>query len=170
MTYCLAIDIGASSGRHIVGWLENGTIMTQEVYRFPNGVQNQDGHLVWDMQALLQSVIAGIKAAFAQYPNIKSLSVDTWGVDYVLLEGDKEKWPCYAYRDSRTERSIPEVHKIIPFEELYRHTGIQFQSFNTIYQLYDDQMNGRLSGVTDTLMIPEYLMYKLCGVKAREYT
>lgn len=170
MTYCLAIDIGASSGRHIVGWLENGTIMTQEVYRFPNGVQNQDGHLVWDMQALLQSVIAGIKAAFAQYPNIKSLSVDTWGVDYVLLEGDKEKWPCYAYRDSRTERSIPEVHKIVPFEELYRHTGIQFQSFNTIYQLYDDLMNGRLSGVTDTLMIPEYLMYKLCGVKAREYT
>lgn len=170
MTYCLAIDIGASSGRHIVGWLENGTIMTQEVYRFPNGVQNQDGHLVWDMQALLQSVIAGIKAAFAQYPTIKSLSVDTWGVDYVLLEGDKEKWPFYAYRDSRTERSIPEVHKIIPFEELYRHTGIQFQSFNTIYQLYDDLMNGRLSGVTDTLMIPEYLMYKLCGVKAREYT
>lgn len=170
MTYCLAIDIGASSGRHIVGWLENGTIMTQEVYRFPNGVQNQDGHLVWDMQTLLQSVIAGIKAAFAQYPTIKSLSVDTWGVDYVLLEGDKEKWPCYAYRDSRTERSIPEVHKIIPFEELYRHTGIQFQSFNTIYQLYDDLMNGRLSGVTDTLMIPEYLMYKLCGVKAREYT
>ena len=94
MNYCLAIDIGASSGRHIVGWIENGTIMTREVYRFPNGVKNQDGHLVWDMEALLESVISGIAAAFAEYPNIKSLSVDTWGVDYVLLQGDQEKWPC----------------------------------------------------------------------------
>ena len=170
MTYCLAIDIGASSGRHIVGWQENGTIMTQEVYRFPNGVSTQDGHLVWDMEALLGHVVEGIRVAFTSYPEIKSLSVDTWGVDYVLLKGDQEVWPCYAYRDSRTDRSIPVVHSIIPFEELYRHTGIQFQTFNTIYQLYDDQMNGRLEGVTDTLMIPEYLMYKLCGVKAREYT
>ena len=170
MTYCLAIDIGASSGRHIIGWQENGSIMTQEVYRFPNGVSNQDGHLVWDMEALLGHVVEGIRVAFTSYPKIKSLSVDTWGVDYVLLKGDQEVWPCYAYRDSRTERSIPVVHSIVPFEELYRHTGIQFQSFNTIYQLYDDQMNGRLEGVTDTLMIPEYLMYKLCGVKAREYT
>ena len=170
MTYCLAIDIGASSGRHIIGWQENGSIMTQEVYRFPNGVSNQDGHLVWDMEALLGHVVEGIRVAFTSYPEIKSLSVDTWGVDYVLLKGDQEVWPCYAYRDSRTERSIPVVHSIVPFEQLYRHTGIQFQSFNTIYQLYDDQMNGRLEGVTDTLMIPEYLMYKLCGVKAREYT
>lgn len=170
MTYCLAIDIGASSGRHIIGWQENGSIMTQEVYRFPNGVSNQDGHLVWDMEALLGHVVEGIRVAFTSYPKIKSLSVDTWGVDYVLLKGDQEVWPCYAYRDSRTERSIPVVHSIVPFEQLYRHTGIQFQSFNTIYQLYDDQMNGRLEGVTDTLMIPEYLMYKLCGVKAREYT
>ncbi len=170
MKYCLAIDIGASSGRHIVGWQENGIIMTDEVYRFPNGVSTQDGHLVWDMVALFDHVVEGIRQAFAAYPEIASLSIDTWGVDYVLLKGDQEIWPCYAYRDSRTDRSIPEVHKIIPFEELYRHTGIQFQSFNTIYQLYDDKMNGRLEGVTDTLMIPEYLMYKLCGVKAREYT
>ena len=170
MTYCLAIDIGASSGRHIIGWQENGTIMTQEVYRFPNGVSTLDGHLVWDMKALFEHVVEGIRVAFTSYPQIKSLSVDTWGVDYVLLKEDQEVWPCYAYRDSRTERSIPVVHSIIPFEELYRHTGIQFQSFNTIYQLYDDKMNGRLEGVTDTLMIPEYLMYKLCGVKAREYT
>lgn len=170
MKYCLAIDIGASSGRHIVGWQENGEIQTSEVYRFPNGVQTRDGHLVWDMVALFGHVVEGIRQAFAAYPNIASLSIDTWGVDYVLLKGDQEVWPCFAYRDSRTENSIPEVHKLIPFEELYRRTGIQFQTFNTIYQLYDDKMNGRLEGVTDTLMIPEYLMYKLCGVKAREYT
>ena len=170
MTYCLAIDIGASSGRHIVGWLENGEIMTREVYRFPNGMESRDGHLIWDMEVLLSHVVKGIGEAFQLYPQIKSLSIDTWGVDYVLMQGEQELWPCYAYRDSRTERSIPEVHKIVPFEELYSHTGIQFQTFNTIYQLYDDLMQGRLEGVTDTLMIPEYLMYKLCGVKAREYT
>ena len=170
MTYCLAIDIGASSGRHIVGWQENGQIQTREVHRFPNGMQEKDGSLIWDMEVLLGHVIDGIREAFREYPQIKSLSVDTWGVDYVLMKGEQEVWPCHAYRDSRTDRTIPLVHNIIPFEELYSRTGIQFQTFNTIYQIYDDHLNGRLEGVTDMLMIPEYLMYKLCGVKAREYT
>ena len=170
MRYYLAIDIGASSGRHIVGWQENGTIMTQEVHRFPNGVQEQNGHLIWDVDALCASVVEGIGKAFAQYPQIESLSVDTWGVDYVLFKGDEELRPCYAYRDARTEAVIPEVHEKVPFSTLYRHTGCQFQPFNTIYQLYDELKNGRLDGVTDMLMIPEYLLYKLSGVKAREYT
>lgn len=170
MRYYLAIDIGASSGRHIVGWQENGTIMTQEVHRFPNGVQEQNGHLIWDVDALCASVVEGIGKAFAQHPQIESLSVDTWGVDYVLFKGDEELRPCYAYRDARTEAVIPEVHEKVPFSTLYRHTGCQFQPFNTIYQLYDELKNGRLDGVTDMLMIPEYLLYKLSGVKAREYT
>ena len=170
MRYYLAIDIGASSGRHIVGWQENGTIMTQEVHRFPNGVQEQNGHLIWDVDALCASVVEGIGKAFAQYPQIESLSVDTWGVDYVLFKGDEELRPCYAYRDARTEAVIPEVHEKVPFSTLYRHTGCQFQPFTTIYQLYDELKNGRLDGVTDMLMIPEYLLYKLSGVKAREYT
>lgn len=170
MRYYLAIDIGASSGRHIVGWQENGTIMTQEVHRFPNGVKEQNGHLIWDVDALYESVVEGIQKAFAQYPKIESLSVDTWGVDYVLFKGNEELRPCYAYRDTRTEAVIPEVHEKVPFSTLYRHTGCQFQPFNTIYQLYDELKNGRLEGVTDMLLIPEYLLYKLSGVKAREYT
>ena len=170
MQYYLAIDIGASSGRHIVGWMEDGEIRTDEVYRFPNGVHMEDGHLVWHMPELFASILEGIWAAFAQYPHIESLSIDTWGVDYVLLKGDEEVWPCYAYRDSRTEAVIPQVHEKIPFGELYRHTGSQFQTFNSIYQLYDDKLRGRLEGVTDFLMIPEYLLYKLTGVKAKEYT
>lgn len=76
----------------------------------------------------------------------------------------------YAYRDSRTEAVIPQVHEKIPFSQLYRHTGCQFQTFNSIYQLYADKVAGRLEGVTDFLMIPEYLMYKLCGTKAKEFT
>jgi len=168
--YHLAIDIGASSGRHIVGWQENGAIQTKEVYRFPNGVQEKNGHLVWDVRKLFSNVVTGIMEAFKQYPGIESLSVDTWAVDYVLLKGDEEVYPVYAYRDSRTETLIPQVHEKVPFSELYRRTGCQFQPFNTIYQLYDEKVNGRLEGVTDLLMIPEYLMWKLCGVKAREYT
>ena len=170
MKFYLAIDIGASSGRHIVGWKENGIIQTKEVYRFPNGVQSENGHLVWDVQSLVSNVKAGIDAALTQFPKIESLSVDTWGVDYVLLKREKEVFPVYAYRDSRTEAVIPQVHEKMAFSELYSHTGCQFQPFNTIYQLYDEKVNGRLEGVTDMLMMPEYLMYKLCGVKAREYT
>ncbi len=169
-TYHLAIDIGASSGRHIVGWMEDGEIRTREVYRFPNGVTEQDGHLVWDMKALVSSVKIGIAEAQKQFPNLASLSIDTWGVDYVLLKGSEEVLPVYAYRDSRTEAVIPKVHEMIPFSELYRHTGCQFQPFNSIYQLYADQLAGRLENVTDVLMISEYLLYKLCGTKAREYT
>ncbi len=165
----LAIDIGASSGRHIVGWREGGQLKTEEVYRFPNGVTERDGHLVWDMDALLSHVKAGIEAARAKY-EITSLSIDTWGVDYVLLRGDETVYSVYAYRDGRTESAIPAVHEKIPFAELYRRTGIQFQPFNTVYQLYADQLAGRLTGVTDFLMIPEYLMYRLTGVKAHEYT
>ncbi len=170
MKHCLAIDIGASSGRHIVGWMEGGEIRTREVYRFPNGVTERDGHLTWDLDALNAHVRAGIDAALAAYPDLDSLSVDTWGVDYVLLKGDEEILPCYAYRDGRTAGPIEKVHAILPFEELYRRTGIQFEPFNTIYQLYADKLAGRLEGATDFLMMPEYLMYKLCGAKAHEYT
>ena len=170
MQYYLAIDIGASSGRHIVGWEENGSIQTEELYRFPNGVTEKDGHLTWDIDALLGHVKAGVAIAKEKYPQIESLSVDTWGVDYVLMRGDEEVRPCYAYRDGRTEAVIPLVHEKIGFSELYRHTGIQFQPFNTVYQLYADKLAGRLEGVTDFLMIPEYLMYKLCGAKSHEYT
>ena len=170
MKYYLAVDIGASSGRHLLGWREDGEIKTKEVYRFPNGVKEADGHLTWDIEALLSHVKRGIDEALKVSAEISSLSVDTWGVDYVLMKGDEEVLPCYAYRDTRTEAVIPEVHGIIPFDELYARTGIQFQTFNTVYQLYADKKAGRLEGVTDFLMMPEYLLYKLCGVKSHEYT
>lgn len=170
LQFYLAIDIGASSGRHIVGWREDGTVQTKEVYRFPNGVCEENGHLVWDIRKLFIHVVSGILEAFHQFREIESLSIDTWGVDYVLLKEDKEVYPVYAYRDGRTETVVPKVHEKMDFAQLYRRTGCQFQPFNTIYQLYDEKVNGRLDGVTDMLMMPEYLMWKLCGVKAREYT
>lgn len=114
MHYYLAIDIGASSGRHIVGWQENGQICTREVYRFPNGVREEEGHLVWDVRRLFSNVVSGILEAFKAYPQIESLSIDTWGVDYVLLKGEEEVYPVYAYRDGRTEAVIPMVHEEMP--------------------------------------------------------
>ncbi len=170
MKHYLAVDIGASSGRHIVGWKEGGKMRTEEVYRFPNGVSELDGHLIWDIDALTAHVKAGIEKARESFGELESLSIDTWAVDYVLLKGDEVLYPCYSYRDSRTEAVIPAVHKKIPFAELYRRTGIQFQPFNTVYQLCTDKEVGRLGGVTDFLMIPEFLMYTLCGVKSHEYT
>ena len=170
MRYYLAIDIGASSGRHIVGWRQGGTIQTREVYRFPNGMRTEENRLTWDIEALLFHVKQGIAAAKAVFPEIHSLSIDTWGVDYVLFRGEQEVLPVYAYRDSRTEETVPLVHGAMDFPALYARTGCQFQPFNTVYQLYHDKISGRLAGVTDLLMMPEYLMYKLCGTKAREYT
>ena len=170
MKYYLAIDIGASSGRHIVGYMKDGELMTDEVYRFPNGMDTVDGHLVWDTDRLFREVKTGIAESIKRYGKIESLSIDTWGVDYVLMKGDEEVKPTFAYRDARVNEPIKLVHDIIPFEELYSRTGIQFNSFNTVYQLYADKLAGRLDGVTDFLMIPEYLMYKLTGVKKKEFT
>ena len=170
MRYYLAIDIGASSGRHIAAWQEDGEIKTEEIYRFPNGVQTRDGHLIWDIAALYAHVKEGIRLAFARCGSLESLSVDTWGVDYVLLNGEEEILPCYAYRDHRNDEAVELVHKIVPFYHLYRRTGCQFQSFNTLYQLFWDKEHGRLDRATDFLMLPEYLMYKLSGVKAHEFT
>ncbi len=170
MKYYLAIDIGASSGRHIIGYEEDSEIKTEELYRFPNGMDEVDGHLVWDIERLFSEVVKGIEIAFQKYPKIESLSIDTWGVDYVIMREDEELLPVYAYRDSRCDGVIDEVHSLIPFNELYDHTGIQFQKFNSIYQLYVDKISGRLDGATDFLMIPEYLMYRLTGEKKKEYT
>ena len=112
---------------------------------------------------------AGIDEALRRHA-LASLSIDTWGVDYVLLHGGEAIPPAYAYRDGRTREVIDEVHARIPFAELYRRTGCQFQPFNSLYQLCADAKAGRLRDADGFLMIPEYLMYRLCGAKAREYT
>lgn len=167
MKYYLAIDIGATSGRHIVGD-ERGNLT--EVYRFKTGFTESGGSLINDIGALWNNVLQGIKQAFVQFPQIESLAIDTWGCDYVLMDGEKEILPVYAYRDKRTAAVTEEAHQAVPFEELYERTGIQFQPFNTVYQLYADMKAGRLERATDFFMLPEYLTYKLTGVKTREYT
>lgn len=169
--FFLAIDIGASSGRHIVGWLEDGKIQLKEVYRFANGAEKRDGHLFWNAARLEREVVNGLKAAADQGFKPDFIGIDTWAVDYALLdENDEIIGDIYSYRDDRTFASSKEVHGIISFNELYSRTGIQFQQFNTVYQLYSDKISGRLKKARSFLMLPDYLGYRLTGVKRQEYT
>lgn len=170
MKYYLAIDLGASSGRHVVAYKENGKVVLDEVHRFKTGMDDTKNGLVWNIPKFVQDIKDGIRLAFLKYPVIESIAIDTWGVDYVLMNGDKEIKPFFAYRNERNKVAADEVHKVVPFDELYRHTGIQYAPFNTIYQLYADLKAGRLEKATDYLMLPSYFSYKLTGVKTHEYT
>lgn len=171
MTYYLAIDIGASSGRHILGYIDNSRLKLEEIHRFENYITNQNGTLVWDIEHLVSEVKKGI-AKCKEIGKIPcTVAIDTWGVDYVLLDESKQEiLPAVSYRDSRTNRVINKVESIISAEELYLKTGIQKQNFNTIYQLYADKLSGRLEDAKHFLMIPAYLSYKLTGIIKNEYT
>lgn len=167
----LAIDIGASSGRHIVGFIDGGQLQIKEVYRFSNGAENRAGHLVWNVARLEREVVNGLKAAAEQGYKPDFIGIDTWAVDYALLsEGGRIIGDVFSYRDGRTHTATGKVHVVVPFSELYSRTGIQYQPFNTIYQLYADKMNGKLKKAADFLMLPDYLNYCLTGIKKQEYT
>lgn len=169
--YYLSIDIGASSGRHILGHIENGNLCLEEVYRFENGIKNENGTLVWDTEKLFQHVKNGIKRCHELGKEPKTVAIDTWGVDYVLLDGNKKEiFPAVSYRDSRTDESAKEVASILPQSGLYERTGIQKQNFNTIYQLFCDKKSGKLESARYFLMIPDYLAFKLTGAIRNEYT
>ena len=171
MKYCLAIDIGASSGRHLLGWLEDGRLITEEIYRFSNGPKNTSAGLVWDRERLFEEILNGLAEAGKRGCIPCSVGIDTWGVDYVLLDDeDKAIGDTFCYRNSRTEAVIDEVHGLVPFASLYAKTGIQFASFNTIYQLYCDKQNGRLARAKSLLMLPDYFHFRLTGEKRQEYT
>lgn len=171
MSFYLAIDIGASSGRHILGSVTDGKLNLEEVYRFDNNIIKQDGNIYWDVEHLFSEVLAGIKECNKIGKIPATIAIDTWGVDYVLFDKDEnEILPVFAYRDDRTVPAMDEVEEIIPLSELYSHTGIQKMSYNTIYQLHCDKKSGRLAKAERLLMMPEYLSYKLTGVMANEYT
>ena len=173
MKYYLAIDIGASSGRHILGHVDNGKIVLEEMYRFDNLQVHKNGHDCWDMENLWNGIIGGLKACGAAGKIPATIGIDTWGVDYVLLdEEDEVLGDAVAYRDSRNEGMDQEVSKYISPEDLYARTGIQKQPFNTIYQLMAQKLEHpeQIANADRLLMVPEYLNYLLTGVKKSEYT
>ena len=171
--YYLAVDIGASSGRHILGHLEDGKMQLEEIYRFENGMKKQDGKLLWDVEHLFAEICNGMKKCRERGKIPVSMAIDTWAVDYVLLDGnDGVLGDTYGYRDSRTAGMDEKVYEIIPEKELYARTGIQKQMFNTIYQLMavKQQTPELLERAETFLMLPDYFQFLLTGVKASEYT
>ena len=165
----LAIDIGASSGRGILGELDGGKLTLSEVHRFENHPVEIDGHKHWDIGRLRDELLASLAKAD---PDVESVGIDTWGVDYgyVGADGNVIGLP-FAYRDERTVPMVDEVHARIPFEQLYAITGIQFMRLNTVYQVADDVKSRPevLDAADRLLMMPELLSYLLTGEYAAEY-
>jgi len=169
----LAIDIGASSGRHILGHVEDGRLILEEVHRFDNKQVHQNGHDCWDMDNLWTGIVDGLKGCKAQGKIPKTIGIDTWAVNYVLLDGEgKQLGDAVAYRDGRTHGMDAAVDEIISRPELYARTGIQYQTFNTIYQLAALKRDHpeQLTAAESLLMIPDYFNFRLTGVKKQEYT
>src|SRR3954470_15945507 len=147
-----AVDVGASGGRVMAGVVDGDTIELHAVHRFPNGVVERDGHLRWDLSRIHREVVAGLR----QIPEAESIGIDTWGVDYGLLDADGLLLADpIAYRDDRTAKVIDDVHAVVPPEELYRTTGIQFLPFNTIYQLAAEQQGPLWSRAARAVLLPD---------------
>jgi rhamnulokinase len=171
--YYLAVDIGASSGRHILGHIENGKMEIEEIYRFENGMKNVNGKLLWDTKHLFDEIVNGMAKCKEIGKIPESMAIDTWAVDYVLLdENDNVLGDTYGYRDSRTNTMDNKVYEIIPLDKLYGRTGIQKQIFNTIYQLMavKQQTLELLDKAKTFIMLPDYFQFLLTGNKKSEYT
>lgn len=169
----LAFDLGATSGRAIIGTVENDKLSSEEVYRFPNAVKEIDGKYYWDIQSLFNHLKAALKKVAGMGVKIESIGIDTWGVDFghVGKDGGIIGMPR-AYRDPYTDGIPEEVFRIIPREELYSATGVQIMNFNTIFQLYaqSKEADSRLPKTDKILFMPDLLAYMLTGEMVCEYT
>lgn len=173
MEYYLAIDIGASSGRHILGARTEEGLKLREIYRFTNGMEAKDGHLVWNYERLVSEILAGMKKCTELGMIPKSVGIDTWGVDFVLLDSeDRVLGDMVGYRDERTKGMDTEVFRTVSEEELYGRTGIFSQSINSVYQLMavKKEHPEMLDAAKAILFVPDYLQFRLCGAKVNEYS
>ena len=171
--YYLAVDIGASSGKMVLARMDGDKLSTEEVWRFPNGAKKKNGRRCWDVDALFSEIKAGLRHCAEIGKKPSSMGVDTWGVDFVLLDGENNRLgDAVAYRDSRTAGMDAKLREILTEEELYARTGIQKQIFNTIYQLLavKEQEPELLEKAEHLLMIPDYLHFLLTGQISAEYT
>ncbi|MBQ1312342.1 MAG: rhamnulokinase [Blautia sp.] len=172
-TYYAAVDMGASSGRLILGHMEQGKMVLEEVHRFENGMVKKDGELCWEFDRLFDEIVKGLRKCRDAGKVPVSMGVDTWGVDFVLLdENDQVIGNTVGYRDHRTDGMDEEVYKVIPLEKLYERTGIQKAIFNTIYQLMAVKKKHpeQLQKAQTLLHVPDYFHYLLTGQKTCEYT
>lgn len=171
VTSYLAVDLGAESGRVMLGTLENGRVSLEEIHRFPNRVLTANGHLHWDLAHLENEIFAGLGKAGLRNVPISGISTDSWGVDYVLLDakGTALGQP-YCYRDARTADSPARLFKKLPFAEIYQETGIQFMAINTLFHFEAQQQEDPavFSGADHFLNIADYFNARFSGVEAVE--
>jgi len=167
----LAVDLGASSGRAIVGALTDAGLTLSEVHRFRNQMVEVDGHLRWPVEELLDHIRIGLRRAREAGHELSSVGIDTWGVDYGLLDaqGALVDQPC-AYRDHRVDGVMERVLEVIPREHIYQLTGIQFMPINTLYQLAADVEEGRLKRARRLLMMPDLIAFLMTGEARGELT
>ncbi len=166
-----AIDLGASSGRVMTGHIGLRTLELREVHRFPNDPVALPDGLHWDLLRIQFEVVAGLRAASRESGKLVGVAVDSWGVDYGLLDGAGSLIGApFHYRDRRTEAAVAAVHAVVPFERLYARTGTQFQPFNTVYQLTAEGGTPRFEAARTMLMVPDLIGYWLTGVMAAEET
>ena len=173
MSKYLAVDIGASSGRIFEAELKNGKIYLEEIHRFDNYLKNENDNFFWDIEKLYNSIINGLEIYFKKNKKASSIGIDTWGVDFVLLDKDDEVLGrAVSYRDPRTLNIMKKFFEIMDKKIVYEKTGIQFMEFNTLYQLYSMKLenNENLEKAKNFLMIPDYLNFLLTGKKVNEIT
>ncbi len=173
ITANLAIDLGASSGRIFEGNLVKGALKMREIHRFSNTIVQRDESLCWDLDELFAQIVAGLKQYSASVHIPASIGVDSWGVDFVLLDSNSKTIGLpYAYRDHRTDGIMSEVFEILPKRDIFKITGVQFQQFNTLFQLHTlKKLHPEYLSEAETLMfIPDYVNYLLTGEKTTEYT
>lgn len=168
-----AIDLGATSGRTILGSIEGGRLQQRELTRFPNHIIQTGGHYFWDIYALYQEIIRGLRIVASEGIEIQSIGIDTWGVDFVCVgrDGSILRNP-YCYRDPHTNGMMEEYFRHISKEKVYEKTGIQFMPFNSLFQLFTMHQHGdsALEAADKILFIPDALMYMLTGEAVCEYT
>ena len=172
--YFFAVDLGATSGRTIIGSIVNGKLEQEEITRFPNNLIETGGHFYWDIYALYFEMIRGLKEVARRGLSIKSIGIDTWGVDFVFIGGDGAilRNPM-AYRDPHTFGRMEEyLEKVIPQREVYDVTGIQFLNFNSLFQFYAMQQDGNsaMQMAQKILFVPDALSWMLTGEAVCEYT
>ncbi|MBO4564132.1 MAG: rhamnulokinase [Bacteroidaceae bacterium] len=169
----LAVDLGATSGRTILGSIEEGKLQQRELTRFPNRIIQTGGHFFWDIYALYDEIIRALRLVASEGAQLTSIGIDTWGVDFVCIgkDGGLLRNP-YCYRDPHTEGAMEEYFKLIPKERVYEKTGIQFMPFNSLFQLATMRRNSdsALEAADKILFIPDALMYMLTGEAVCEYT
>ncbi|MBN6190858.1 rhamnulokinase [Aneurinibacillus sp. BA2021] len=162
-----AVDLGATSGRVMIGRIGPGVLDLEPVSRFPHGAVERADGLHWDFAALYEHVVDGLAEAVRREPSIESIGIDSWAVDYGLLRDGELLGEPFHYRDRRTARGVAEVHGEVPFAELYERNGLQFLPFTTLYQFRADP---RLTEADTALLIPDLLAYLLTGRRVAERT